>query len=67
MSKQTRRRVGKPRGRFDVMFVFDHGASLRVTSRKDRSLSVSEVCDELRRLIANIEGSFHTDGGASDE
>lgn len=45
----------RPRGRFDIMFVFDGGGSLRVQSPKDRSLSATEVVANLRHYADSVE------------
>lgn len=63
----------KPRGRFDLMFVFDDGASLRITSQKTRSLSAQEVVTRLREHCDHVEQGLAAgraargDTGHSDE
>lgn len=39
---------GKPRGRFDIVCVFNDGAYIRITSHKTKSLSPAELVASLR-------------------
>jgi hypothetical protein len=45
---------GRLRGRYDVLIPLDGTAYVRVTSRKDRSLSRAEILAGLRRICAEF-------------
>jgi len=45
----------KARGRFDVVVVFASGGYIRLTSRKDRSLSPAEIVAKLREFCGHID------------
>lgn len=41
---------GRLRGRYDVLIPLDKSAYVRITSRRDRSLTRTEIIAQLRRL-----------------
>jgi hypothetical protein len=50
--------MAKPRGRFDIVCVFDTGGYLRITSSKDRSLTPTELVSNLRYYAASLESGI---------
>ena len=49
----------KARGRFDIVAVFEDGAYVRFTSRKERSLSPTEIIARLREYATLIENGVN--------
>lgn len=45
----------KARARFEIVVVFDDGAYLKITSRKDRRWTASEIVAQLRHNADLIE------------
>lgn len=39
------------RGRFDIVAPLQHGASVRFTSKADKSLTLEEIIEQLRKFI----------------
>lgn len=52
------------RGRFDVMVVFSGGASVRLTSRKDKSLFPLEIVRSLRDFCDTIDAGIRAESKA---
>ena len=51
-------KVGRARGRFDILCVFDDGAYVRFTSHKTRSLPPAEIVECLRKYAGYIENGL---------
>jgi hypothetical protein len=50
----------RARGRYDIVCVFESGSYLRITSRKDRSLSPREIAAALREWADRIEHAIES-------
>jgi hypothetical protein len=57
----------KARGRFDVVVVFKSGGYIRLTSRKERSLTPQEIVDQLRTFCNQIDHGIRAEAEADQD